>query len=125
MTIADLEREFYSNRENASRQVRGTATAPAAGAAVATLAAPPAGFYEITVLARYGGTADVIDNMELKVGATSILVLPVLPVANGSVVPIKVLVKLDGASAVTVNAIALGGAGSVFVAHIIATKLGD
>lgn len=41
-------------------------TAPGAGGAIATLAAPPAGTYNVRVRAGYGGTLDVLNNIELR-----------------------------------------------------------
>lgn len=125
MSLADHERDFYLSRDVESLVARGMATAPAAGATIVTVAAPPKGYYEITAIGRYGGVADVIDNMELRVGAAAVLVLPVLPVVNGTPVPVTVKKLLSGAEAVSINAVALGGAGSVFVGHLVLTKISN
>ena len=110
-----------------SVSVRGTATAPAANAAIATLASAnlSKGTYEVCVVARYGGTADVIDNMDLRVGGVVVLVLPVLPIVNGTPIPLCLTITVDGTQTITVNAVATGGAGSIFVAHLIAKKIFD
>lgn len=127
-SVANLELEYYKRGAavlNESKQARGAVTAPGAGAAIATIVAPPAGLYRITVIGRYGGTSDTTDNMELKKGATSLLVLPVLAVNNGTAIPVTVDVRLDGATAITVNAIAAGAALTNYLAYIVATKVAD
>lgn len=104
----------------------GTVTTPGAGAAIATISNVllPAGDYEVEVLCGYGGTAGVVNNMDLRRGGVSIGTLYVAPVANGT--PPRQLrrrVTLDGTQSLTVNAIAAAGAGQVFIASIRATRL--
>lgn len=107
-----------------SKVAYGTATAPGAGAAVATLAAPGAGKYRIQVIPGYGGTADVLDNMQLQVGATVIGKLIVQPVANGApVLHVFPRVDVPAGQAITVNAVAAGGVSTVFRAQIVATPV--
>jgi hypothetical protein len=99
--------------------------APAIGGVIASITpAPPAGTYEVRVKASYGGTADVIDGMELRKGAAKISSLHVPAVVNGfpevSTFP---RVTLDGNTVLSVNASQAGAVGSVYNAEIVATRL--
>lgn len=107
-----------------SLNAAGTATAPAGGAAIATLAAPAAGDYEVSVHVGYGGVADVVNNMQLQKGATVLGVLA-FPSVQNTLFPGRTFprVTLDGATALTINAIAGGAAGTIYLAQIIATQL--
>jgi hypothetical protein len=103
----------------------GTATAPAAGAAIATIAAPGAGTYYIQVFVAFGGTADVFNNMQLQHGAVVVGTLYTQgATANGF--PTRHVfnrITIAAAEAITVNAIAAGAVGSVYQATIIATRI--
>lgn len=102
----------------------GSAVAPASGAAIASIAAPPAGTYEVRTRAGYGSTADVIDGMELRKGATKISNLYVAAAAN--LIPAEGTfprVTVDGTQAISINASQAGAAGSVYNAKVVATKL--
>lgn len=111
-----------------SESAAGQVTAPALGAAVATLAAPGAGTYTIQVQASFIGGAPTAAadslNLELKVGANVIGVLPPIPItATGSAAAAQFnAVAVPAATAVTVNAIAAGTAGVIYAASIIATQ---
>ncbi len=103
----------------------GTQVAPTIGAAIATLAAPGAGNYKLTVIPSYGSTADVIDNMELKVGATVISTLKVQAAANGApITHVFDRVAVAAGDAITVNAVAAGAVSSVYSVLILATPVG-
>lgn len=109
----------------ASEGDAGTVTAPGAGAAIVTIAAAslPRGTYRVLVSVGYGGTADVINNMELRKGTTVISDLYVIATVNGSPVQQEFIVELDGAQALSVNAIAAGALGTVFNAMLVATRI--
>ena len=124
-TLTDLQAEYYNNQDNQSIVGRGTATAPAAGAAILTLSPPPAGTYDVTVYARYGAVADVADNMDIRVAGTIFAVLPVLPIVNGAAIPINMKIKFDGIQNLYIRAPATGGAGSIFIVHVVATRTGN
>lgn len=99
----------------------GNVTAPGAGAAIATLAAPPAGAYEIRVSLERGGAASVaadIGNFAIKKGATTLVAA-----AQAGADIVLERVTLDGASAVTVNAVGAATAGVVYSASIRATRV--
>lgn len=108
--------------------VAGSAVAPAANAAIVTLGSGslPAGEYEVRARGMYGGTADVINNMNLRKGATPIMTLSVSTAINGepdmTVVP---RITLDGSTALTINAVAAGAASTVYRAEIIATRTAE
>ncbi len=110
-----------------SLQIGGTAAAPSAGAAVVTLAAPPQGVYTVWVSAGLGlgGAPAAGDNanMQLKAGATVIAILPIVAAQNVVRRFGPFTVNLDGATALTVNAIGNATAATVYVALIVATPL--
>jgi hypothetical protein len=101
--------------------IGGNAVAPGVGVAVATLAAPPAGVYEVRVSAQTGAGTLAADNgnMQLKKGAAA--VVAALP--TGGQEQIVDRVTLDGATALTVNAVAAATAGVPYTARISATRV--
>lgn len=110
---------FTPTAAQTSRQV-----APVAGQVIVDLGSLPAGLYQVTAMASYGGVADVIDNMSLHVADSKVCDLPVIPLANASPIVItlpavRILVNQD----LSVQANAGGGAGSVFKATLIATPV--
>lgn len=108
-----------------SLQNTGGATAPGANTAIASFLVPAGkgGIYEITAIAGYGGTADVVDNMELAIAAAQVLVLPVLAVANGDRIPITIRRRVAGGASIAIRSIAAGGAGTIFRATLIAKRV--
>jgi hypothetical protein len=97
----------------------GTVTAPAAGAAIATLTAPPAGTYRVFISLSSG--ADVA-NTQFQKGA----VAQFSALGAGSASP-EVLgpfrITLDGLTALSLNATAAGGAAVVYTAQVYATRI--
>lgn len=124
-SLSDLQAEFFKNTDQESLVVRGSAVAPALNAAIVTLAAPPAGVYEVVVIARYGTVADVIDGMDLRVQGVVITQLPVQAIANSEGESFRIFRRLSGVQNLSVNAFQAGAATSVYAAHIIATKIGE
>jgi hypothetical protein len=104
-----------------SLSIGGNVTAPAAGAAIATLAAPPAGVYEVRVAAAVGAGAVAADNgnVQLKKGAA--VHTANLPTTGTEQVIDRV--TLDGATAVTLNAVGVGTAAVVYTGRITATRV--
>ncbi|MFD5107131.1 hypothetical protein [Streptomyces cinereoruber] len=109
----------------------GTAAAPAAGAAVATIASGglPAGLYDIEVFVGMAGTlaaAADTSNMALKYGATT-LIDRIAYAANGTSNPVagpyRFRATLDGSAALTVNAVGAATASSTYTATITATQV--
>lgn len=102
-----------------------TVTAPGAGAAIVTIASGnlTQGSYRVVVICGYGGTADVINNMELRKGSTVISDLYVQAVANSNVTVPFERIELDGTQALSVNATLAGAVNTVFNAMIVATKI--
>ncbi len=103
---------------------RGTAAAPGAGAAIVTIAAGslPAGTYDVQtqVYLTVAGTAN---NMQFQRGATVVSALDVLAAAVTGLPPFQVFrCVLDGATALSVNAIAADAAGT-YQAQLIATRI--
>lgn len=100
----------------------GTVTTPGAGAAIATLAIPGAGTYNVLVIAGYGGTAGAVNDMVFKNNGTNVgTALFVLPSTNVQTPTPLVRITATGAINFTVNAIA-GGAG-VYIASISAVRV--
>ncbi len=103
----------------------GRAVAPAAGGAIVTVAAPPAGTYEVEVLTSYDGAvaAAEINNMELREGAVVRSALLAPSVAN-VVTPVRTFILvLDGATAVSVNATAAGTAAVGYNAELVLRRV--
>lgn len=95
-------------------------TAPAAGANVVNLAAPPAGSYEVRIAAAVGAGAVAADNgnVQLKKGAA--VVLTNLPTTGAEQALERV--TLDGATALTLVAVGAATAGVVYTGRISATR---
>lgn len=104
----------------------GSVTTPGASAAIATLAAPAAGWYEIEVQVAYGGSIEqtLIDNFELRLGGTTVASgLQGADASNGVPTPHRFTIQLDGATAVSVNATGAASAGAVYIASINARPI--
>lgn len=103
----------------------GKVTAPTLGQVIATVAAPPAGKYDITVHAWVSNAAVADEaNMALNKNAAP-LVSPIPHGVNG--VDVSSVYKgenLDGVNPVTVTAIAAGTAAIVYEATIELTPTG-
>lgn len=104
----------------------GSAVAPAAGAAIVTIAAASllAGRWSINVEIGYGGTAGLIDDMELRRGAAAVarcLLVPVVNTNGNSFA--EFILTLDGLTTLSINAVTGGVAGSVYRAKISATPI--
>lgn len=111
----------------ASVGVAGSATAPAASAAIATIAAAslPAGTYRVYVKTGFAGTAGTLNDFEVRKGSTDV-VTPLLALALANTTQDRVLdsVELDGSQALTLNAIAGHGAtNGVYVGELVATRI--
>lgn len=116
---------------NESLAAGGKTNAPGAGASVATLTTPPAGFYQVQIWAGLSGTVAAVDatNFEFRKGNTVIVALAVsgngtgASASNTATGPFTFLVGLDGATTITVNATAASTPSSVYHCTMIATKL--
>ena len=105
--------------------------APAAGAALATLTTPEAGYYEVEIYAGLSGTLAAVDasNFEFRKGATVVTVLAVAgngtgaTASNTSIGPFRFRVTLGGSTTISVNATATATASSVYHCTMVATKL--
>lgn len=100
----------------------GAVAAPGIGAAIASIPAPGAGIYDVAIVSFEQGTVDATQgNMQLQHGAT----------VEGKVLSTSLMVPSEfghvtvaAGEAITVNAVAAGGAGSIYVAEIVATRVG-
>jgi hypothetical protein len=101
----------------------GSVTAPAAGAAICTLAAQPAGYYKVIVSSSVTGvaTADV-GNLRLRRAGVD-LISPIPHGTNGDPRDFEMdEVQLNGAQNLTVEAIGVGTAGVEYNATILVRK---
>jgi|SRR5262245_152617 len=119
-------RRILSTMGDSGQSVTGNASAPAAGAAVVT-GTPTAGTYTVTVttfLAAGAPAAADLNNMELRAGATVIAKLPVAQAINFPIPQSGIVVTLDGATALSVNAIGNATAAVVYAASYYITQIG-
>lgn len=103
----------------------GVATAPGAGAAIATLAAPPAGKYRVRSYAGAGGAA-VGEQNNFRLRRAGVDLIAVLPHGmNGDFGDVTELerVDLNGSQNLTIEAIAAGTAAIEYGAVILATRI--
>jgi hypothetical protein len=115
---------------NESLGAGGKTSAPGAGAALATLTTPDAGYYQVDVWAGLSGTVAAVDatNFEFRKGSTVLCKLAVsgngtgASASNTSTGPYTFFVSLDGSTTITVNATAASTASSVYHCTMIATK---
>lgn len=105
----------------------GTATAPGANAAIATIAAPPAGYYKISAEVSMDAGAPAAgdrDNMELRAGVTVLKKIIINPVVSPAIGFITEFYRtLDGSTALTINATGAGTASVVYRASLTATRI--
>lgn len=102
----------------------GTVTTPGATTVIVSLAAVPAGVYEIVCIAGYGAVGDVPNNMKFFVGATAIAILAVDPGATTTAILTRFpRLTLAGLSTLTIQSIAVAAAGCVYYGSITATRL--
>lgn len=108
----------------AEQMASGVVVQPGAGAAIATLAAPPAGVYQVRVTAGVSGSnaADLI-NMRLRRQGVDLLAR--LPHGANGEQEDTVLeeVSLNGAQNLTVEAVDAGGITVEYNAAIVATQV--
>jgi hypothetical protein len=98
-------------------------TSPGATTTIATIAAPPAGTYQVEVVTNVGGTVAALDqaNLTLTVGASVTRLANGTGSASSNFGPFQFI--LGGATALTVATVAAGTASSVYGATIIATRV--
>jgi hypothetical protein len=102
---------------------QGSSTAPTAGTAIATIAAPGAGIYRVVVQLRLSGTAETATaNVELRHGATVVGKCGFTVLTDLQSIVFE-RVTVAAAEAITVNATANAVASSVYNARVIATQL--
>jgi hypothetical protein len=104
-----------------SLSASGTAAAPGAGTAVATLT-PPAGTYKVSLIYQLSGTAETaVKNLRLSgTGTTFSADFPTI----GTAVVTQIIdaVTMDGVGSLRATAVAAATAGSVYTATIIASR---
>lgn len=121
---------FLSNRSPtavpslASLQAEGSVTNPGALATIATIAAVPAGAWQVAVTVFLSGTVTVVDqnNMQLNFGGAANPVIAYPGVVN-SPVTFTDVIELPAAHAVTVQSIgAASGVSAVYNAELVLTN---
>jgi hypothetical protein len=107
----------------------GKQAAPTAGTAIATSANLAAGTWDVEVTTFIGGTTVAnleINNMNLKFGATQLSLLgnPVPGTAGATDMgKYKCRIDVPAPTPVSVTAVATATAGSIYFAHIVATRV--
>lgn len=123
VNITDWQQSKADAEQDDSVQITNGAVAPGAGATIATVNVVKAGIYEITAIAGYGSTADVVDNMDLAVNGVQLLVLPVHAAANADRIPVTIRDRVGAGQAIAVRAVAAGAVSTVYRATIVATRV--
>jgi hypothetical protein len=130
-SLSDLEHRLYAAMEEVTVQNTGTATAPAAGTNIASVALSP-GVWEITAYARLGlgGVPAAGDNNNMRLrdetNAVNLLTLPVIATQNSVPVPITVRVAIaSGTPTYVIEAVGAGTASVVYCATIVARKVAE
>lgn len=100
---------------------RATVAAPGAGAALVTIAAPPAGTYDIQATV-YFTVVGTVNNAEFREGAAVVSTMQLPAVANQIPLIHTFRRVLDGATNISINATAADGAGT-YSAMLIATRI--
>lgn len=126
-SLADAFFAYVRAAANESLMDKQTVVAPGAGAGLCSVTIPSAGIYQVMATCRYGGTADVVDNMEIKLNGTTIPgARPiVLPVANGVPYPTTFTKRFVAGDVILVTSIAAGAGGSVYIAALNVVKVND
>jgi nucleoid-associated protein YgaU len=126
--MPDLSGVTIQPQKDDSVSVYGTATAAAADAAIATTAALSTGLYECRFSIRItaGGTASVVDNYELRVGATSKRRLLVQALTNATALTSEysVVVRAN-AQTISINAVGNEAAAVVAAVSLSVRKVGN
>jgi hypothetical protein len=108
----------------------GVVTGPTAGQVIATVTPTVSGLYDVEVFIGMNATlASAVDsnNMNLKVGSTTVITnIPYVGTgtSNSTTGPVKIRAVLDGATAVTVNAVGAATGTGRYAASITATRVG-
>jgi len=102
---------------------QGSVSAPGAGATIATLAAPPAGTYNLRITLGQGpaGTIAAADCGNWKITKSGASFIAAGLASNCEIVIDRI--TLDGATTITVNALVAATAGVVYTASIKATRV--
>lgn len=106
-----------------SKAAWGQVTSPAAGGPIAVLAAPGAGVWQIYVTTYKAGTDDLkYVNASLRIGGIvkAVLVTGILRPSTH----FFPFADVNAGETITINAEAAGGAGSIYVASLVAHKVG-
>jgi len=105
-----------------TKTATGVVAGPTAGAAIASLAAPGAGVYEVTIAGVVGGAADA-DNMQIEKTTPTETVgrMMALPAGSGSLTMTLPRVSLVAGQGLRV--IAVAGNAATYVAAIVATRI--
>jgi hypothetical protein len=104
-----------------SIQAAGKVTAPGLGAAIVTLAAPPAGVYQVEVDVSVSAAGADANNMKMQKQGVD-LFNPIL-VNNLNVSQHMYRVTLNGSQNLSINAVAAGTAAVVYLAQLVATRV--
>jgi len=102
-------------------------TGPAAGAGLATIAAPPAGIYKVDVYVEYSGTVAAADQDNLRLQVDSVTLVGLLAsaaITSGDVNPIQSFIVRTIGTNIRIQAVALATATAVYTTMLVATQVG-
>lgn len=123
--LTDILASWQTTQAGSSVSNDGTVTSPGAGATIASIPAAslPAGTYNVTVDFTLSGTVGAVDNnnIQLVYGSQTFTLDNNIGVGEQTFGPIQII--SNGASALTLKAIAAGTVGSIYTATIIATPV--
>jgi len=104
-----------------SRAHGASVAVPGVGAVIAQLVTPPAGSYAVRTTTGQAGTVDTSTrNMQLRKGATTLVDLP--STASPQDTELE-QITVNGTQNIEVIAISAGGAGSVYMATLVANRI--
>lgn len=104
----------------------GLSTGPVANAIIATITAPRAGYYQLDAMYYISGTGAAVDsdNVGVYYGGTLLAVVLQSQNFNGAF-PRRMYVQTDGATDLTLRAIAGATGTAIYHASILATLIGS
>jgi hypothetical protein len=121
-TITGTVRQFRDS--SATTHGYASSVAPAATAAICTLAVPSNGLYELVAYFAYGATGDVAGNVRAQKNAVVVSNIPNPGGSNVAAPPFVAVVQCVGGDVLSVNAVLAGAAGSIYIAAISARLIG-
>lgn len=127
-SLSDTMRDAFGP-QNDSLAAYGSAASPGAGATVLSIAAPPAGMYEVRVglTVTAGATPSIINNYQLLAGVALVkrrFVVPVVTSATHTTPEYCTFVRFNGTDNLLVTAVGAEAASVTVSASVTARRVG-